>query len=630
MQLSRESKSAARTTGLHQRSDHGAGRMLLLVLLLLTMNGRAALAERGEGSRSRPNIVLLFVDDLGWGDLGYRNETFETPAIDRLAAESVDFQRAFVPNPACSPSRAALLTGLHPVRLGLLRHIPTTAKAPKATDTAAGVAAGDAGGPEFDVYGRTTKEWARLPSDPSGMRSRNWLPLDVTTYAEALAPLGYTSHFAGKWHLGHEPYHPLKQGFDTQFGTTNFGHPKSYNAPFFVNTDVLQDVREGHLTGVLTDHAVDLISRHDNSRPFMLSLWYYGVHRPPVGRADLVRHYEQQGLSGQQAVYRAQVKAVDESVGRIRAALAGRGLDKNTVVLLTSDQGSLYSNAPLRGNKREDTLCEGGTRVPLLIHYPDVFAPAKCDAAVQTTDIFPTLVELGGGQPDGNRPLDGVSLLPVLRGGTLSRTEPLIGYRSYQDLYASVRQGPWNLLAYRSGQVRLYNTVSDISEQHDVSTEQPQRVESLLASLVKWEQQMGVARYSGFPQRVADAGKATFTHLFGAQLFRRRLEKLEPTGEQLAKFDALGRQYKQEILTLREEAGISREDIKQRDRIYRALAKSDLEGDAFWRQLQQDGDFTDAQRVGFEKSKLRARQFKQDAMRLLTDEQRQRWGSTRP
>ncbi|MCR9200153.1 MAG: sulfatase [Planctomycetaceae bacterium] len=614
-------------TGSDRRTLYHSG---LVLLLVLAAHSQLTAADRNTASQSCPNIILLFVDDLGWRDLGYRNETFETPAIDRLAAESVDFQRAYVPNPACSPSRAALLTGLHPVRLGLLRHIPTTAKAGKSPGKAAGDVSGGDDGPGFDVHGRTSQQWARLPSDPSGMRSRNWLPLEETTYAETLAPLGYTSHFVGKWHLGHEPFHPVKQGFDTQYGTTNFGHPKSYNAPFFLNSDVLQNVREGHLTDVLTDHVVDLISRHDGRQPFMLSLWYYGVHRPPVGRADLVRHFERQGHTGQQAIYRAQVKAVDESVGRIRAALASRGLAKNTVVLLTSDQGSLYSNAPLRGNKRVDTLCEGGARVPLLIHYPDVFEPGRCDVAVQTTDIYPTLVELAGGQLAADRPLDGVSLLPVLHGGTLSRTEPLIGYRSYQDLYASVRQGPWNLLAYRSGQVRLYNTFSDIGEQHDVSAQQPQRVESMLTSLVNWERQMGVEEFSGFPRRVADAGKATFTHLFGAQLFRRRLEKLDPTREQLAKFDALGRKYKQEMMALRKEAGISREDIKLRDKVYRTLSQSNLEGDAFWRQLQQDGNFTDAQRMGFEESKRRARQFKQDAMKLLTKDQRRQWGSTKP
>ncbi|MEM6691606.1 MAG: sulfatase-like hydrolase/transferase, partial [Planctomycetota bacterium] len=215
----------------------------------------------------KPNIVLLFVDDLGWADLGYRNEMFETPNIDKLASESLDFTQAYVASPTCSPSRATLLTGLHPARLRMVRHIPTSPKHP-----------------DFDSFGRTKVEFNLLASDPAQFPCRNWLPLEHQTYAEALKDLGYYNLFVGKWHLGHEPFHPIHQGFDRQIGTTNWGHPKSYKSPFFKNSNVFEQEPDGYLTDQLTDETVEFINGYQADDPFMISFWYYNVHNPLVGR----------------------------------------------------------------------------------------------------------------------------------------------------------------------------------------------------------------------------------------------------------------------------------------------------------------------------------------------------------
>lgn len=586
---------------------------LLFVPLLLGFLAEFAAAAEADvpitQASNRPNVILLFVDDLGWNDLGYRNSKFETPNIDRLAAESVDFERAYVPNPACSPSRVGLLTGQHPVRHGIVRHIPTSAKFEQ---------------DGFDKFGRSDQEWTILDSDPAKFPSRNWLPLESTTYAEALGRLGYVNHFAGKWHLGHEPYHPIQQGFDTQFGTTNFGHPKSYNAPFFVNSDVLSDVNEGHLAGVLTDHCVELIGEHDQSKPFMLSLWYYGVHRPPVGRPDLVAYFKEKGYDKQDAIYAAQVKAIDESVGKIRSALKAKSLDQNTVIVFTSDQGSLYSNAPLRGNKRVDTLCEGGNRVPLFIHHPTLAAsqkPATVDTIVSTMDIFPTLVELAGGSISKFTDLDGVSLLPVVEGTSeLKRDEPLVGYRAYEDLYASVRRDQWNLLAYRSGEVKLYDVVDDVGEQNDVAAEYPNVVRSLKADLLVWEARMNVTEHSPFSDDSESAdGSIPQKHLFGAKLMRRRLVNSNPTQDTLDAFDKLSYQYTADVMKLREAAGIDSGLIKVRDKAYKQLIKTDLDqaGDEFWLKLQEMTGITDKQRVAFRETKYRSNRFKAEAKKLM-------------
>lgn len=440
------------------------------------------------GDSPQPNIVLFFVDDMGWSDLGYRNPVFESPNIDALAAESVDYQQAYIPTPTCSPSRATLLTGQHPVRLRMVRHIPNNA----------------ANG--FDKFGRTEQEFNLLATDPAQFPSRNWVPLENVTYAEALGDLGYYNLFVGKWHLGSEAYHPNKQGFDRQIGTSNAGHPKSYYPDYFVNSDVLAEETENYLTDVLTDRTVEFIEDYDRDQPFMISMWYYSVHSPHEGREDYLQHFEAQGLTGRRANYAAMVKSVDDSVGRVRAALAEKGIARETIIIFLSDQGSYFDNPPFHGGKRSDTLYEGGARVPFMINWPGVTeGHVKQESIVQSTDLFPTLVEIAGGDPSTFENLDGLSLLPTLRSPeTWTRPEPIFGYRAYEDLYASVREGDWKLLAYRSGLTKLYNIKHDMGEQHDVARDNPETRSKhalLVDALVEFEQRMGVYEFSGVTDR---------------------------------------------------------------------------------------------------------------------------------
>ena len=435
-------------------------------------------------AKDKPNIVLFFVDDLGWNNLGYRNpELFETPNIDALANDGIDFQQAYVASPTCSPSRSTLVTGKHSARLKLVRHIPAGPKHP-----------------DFDEYGRTDVEFNLWPTDPAGFPCRNWLSLEHVTYAEALKELGYYNLFVGKWHLGHESYHPIRQGFDRKIGTSNYGHPKGYYPPFAPHGEVFPEEKERYLTDKLTDETVDFINGYDNDQPFMISLWYYNVHTPNIGREDLVARFKgREGLEGKRAQYAAQVMAVDESVGRVRDALKAKRIDKKTLIIFTSDQGSLYEWPPYRGGKRVDTLCEGGARVPFIVSWPGVTEHSTSNHSItQTTDIFPTLVEIAGGDPADFENLDGVSLLTTIKdNSTLERDKPIYGYRAYEDLYVSVRQGPWKLLGYRSGKLCLYNVEEDRSEQHDLAEENPDKVQQLLKELRVWEKEMGVEEFSG-------------------------------------------------------------------------------------------------------------------------------------
>ncbi|VGO15757.1 Arylsulfatase [Pontiella desulfatans] len=452
----------------------------ILLSLLLVAAGYA-------GSRPvepQPNIVLLFVDDWGWADMGCRQpDVFETPNIDKLVGEGVDFRQAYIACPTCSPSRSTLVTGKHPARLEIVRHIPT----------------GSRQHPEFDQFGRTEQEYSLWEKDPAQFPVKNWLPLEHTTYAEALKELGYYNLFVGKWHLGHEPYHPDKQGWDKQIGTGNFGHPHGYNPPYFKNSDVYKDEKEQYLTDKLTDETVEFIEGYDKEQPFMVSLWYYTVHGPFDGRADYVEHFKAKGLEGPYAHYAAMVKSLDESVGRVRQALEKKGIADETIIILLSDQGGAFDNPPFHGGKKSDTLYEGGARVPFVFNWPGVAQPGAVNhSIVQSTDLFPTLVEIAGGDPSKFNDLDGISLVGTIRNNSeLKRPEPIVGYRAYEDLYASVREGDWKLLAYRSGALKLYNIAQDKGETNDVAQANPEKVAELKAFLVGWEKEMGVEKYSG-------------------------------------------------------------------------------------------------------------------------------------
>lgn len=430
---------------------------------------------------SQPNIVLFFVDDMGWASRTKRDKVYETPNIDQISTDGLEFESAYIPTPTCSPSRASLVTGQYAARIGMPRHIPHKKQY------------------GFDKYGRTQQIHNLWEKDPAQVPSVNWLDTDYVTYAEALKDQGYYNMFMGKWHLGHEGYHPTDQGFDKQVGATNWGHPASYYPPYFKHSDVYKEVKERYLTDKLTDDAVDFIQTYDKSKPFMLSMWYYAIHTPFEGRKDLVKHFEDKGLKGKEAHHAALVSGIDESVGRVRKALEDKGMDKNTVIIFLSDQGGILENKPFRGGKKIDTLYEGGARVPLIISWPGVTqAGATNQSIVQSTDLFPTLVEIAGGKLAKYKNLDGTSLLATIQQNSiLKRDKPLFGYRAYEDLYATVREGDWKLAAYRSGKTQLYNIVKDISEITDVSAQHPKIVKDLVAKLANWEKEMQLEQYSG-------------------------------------------------------------------------------------------------------------------------------------
>ena len=417
----------------------------------------------------QPNIVVLFVDDLGWADLGYNNSKFHTPNIDKLKSEGTYFERAYVPTATSSPSRAGLITGRESLRCGFVRHIYHT---------------------EDHLPAAQRSEFQTLASDPGRMKSRAWLPLEEITYAERLKDFGYYNYFVGKWHLGNELYFPEKQGFDELFGVTEHGAPRNYyNKPFFKTQNPFPNATDDeYLTELITEGAVNFISNHDSDQPYLLNLWYYTVHAPHYGRKDYVAEYMAAGMTKADANYAAMVRSLDNSVGEIMQALEQNGDADNTMIIFISDQGGAFQNGHLRGGKKGgDTLAEGGTRVPMIVYYPGMKGMGTTySKPVSTIDVFPTMVELASGKPCTDKQLNGMSLMPILQGGEQPDRNIFL-HRSYEDQNSALIQGDWKLIKYRSRKLELYNIANDESEQNNLAAQDTERCAAMLQILLNWQ-----------------------------------------------------------------------------------------------------------------------------------------------
>ncbi len=460
----------------------------LLCLFTAVLLPLAAKAERP------PNVVVFLVDDLGQRDVGCYGSTFyETPNIDRLAKEGVRFTEAYAACPVCSPSRAALLTGQWPQRSGITDYIGAAMK------------------PED--WKRNTK---LLPAP-----YKDRLSLDSTTLAKAMKTAGYATFFAGKWHLGPEGWWPENQGFDVNMGGIDRGGPyggKKYFSPY--GNPRLSDGPEGeHLPDRLADETNKFITAHKD-KPFFAYYSFYDVHTPLMAREDLRQKYEEKRkrlalkerwgreferdvrLTQDHAIYAAMVEAMDLAVGKVLAKLDELGLSENTLVIFTSDNGGLStsegwptSNLPLRGGK--GWMYEGGIRVPLIIRWPAARKTGSVsDAPVYGLDCFGTIMDAIGSQPPAGHKLDGVSLMPVLKGGDLPERALFWHYPHYGNQggapAAAVRRGPWKLIHWlEDDRTELFNVVDDIGETKDLSEEHAERATALKAELTRWQNEVG-------------------------------------------------------------------------------------------------------------------------------------------
>ena len=445
----------------------------------------------------KPNIVMILIDDMGWRDLQCFGSTFyETPNIDALAAEGTVFTQAYASCPVCSPSRASLMTGKYPARVGLTHYI---------------------GG----------HDWGKLMEVPYV----DHLPLEEYTLPKALRDAGYHTWSVGKWHLGEKEYYPEHQGFEVNVGGCSWGHPHDgYFAPWGIE-NLPSDVPEGtFLTDYLTDRAVELIQNKDDA-PFFLYWSHYAVHTPIQAKPEDLARFEEKSrrmkldqvnpyvegehfpcwhkrkervlrrLVQSDVPYAALIWNLDQNVGRLVQALKDCGEYENTIIVFTSDNGGLSTaegsptcNAPLSEGKGWGY--EGGVRVPLIVVGPGIAAHRWCDSPTTTPDWYPTFLELAGLPPQPQQHQDGVSIAPLLRGDTMEERPLFWHYPHYGNQggqpMAAVRRGNYKLLKFfEDNHTELYDLSQDIAESFNLTSELPDLANELETLLDAWIQEVG-------------------------------------------------------------------------------------------------------------------------------------------
>lgn len=472
---------------------------ILLLLLLLFLSGANGTASENP---TPLNFIFFLVDDLGWRDVGCYGSTFyETPHVDRLAAEGMRFSNAYAACPVCSPTRASIMAGKYPARM-------------HTTDWFGAVQ------PEEALE---QKQWNSKPLLPAAYEEQ--LPLKETTLAEALQQEGYATFFAGKWHLGEEAFWPEQQGFLINKGGCTWGHPKGargrqYFSPY--QNPRLSDGSPGeYLTDRLAEETCQFIAA-SRDKPFLAYLSFYSVHTPLMAPKERVAKFrarsEKLSPSGHRflsrdgrdvrqvqdhPVYAGMVESMDLAVGKVLRTLDELGLSENTAVFFMSDNGGLStaegtptSNLPLRAGK--GWLYEGGIREPMIVRWPGKTAPgSECAAPVISTDFYPTMLAMAGLPLRPRQHVDGRSLVPLLKQeGKLHREAIYWHYPHYGNQGGSpggaVRSGDWKLIEFFGPKrVELYNLAEDLGEDHNLAEEEPERAARMLEMLRAWQREVG-------------------------------------------------------------------------------------------------------------------------------------------
>ena len=411
-----------------------------------------------------PNVLLVLMDDMGWRDVGFMgNDLVETPHLDRLARGGVVFTQAYASAPNCAPTRACLMSGQYTPRHGIYTVV--------------------------DPRQPPGSPWHKLV----GADSAAELPTGKVTIAETLRDRGYATGFFGMWNLGRGrqgPVTPGGQGFGTVVFPETIGFAK----------DAYFDRDGNYLSDRLADEVITFMEAN-RDRPFFAYLADHAVHAPFQPPAELLAKYERKAGPDRrdEAALAATVEATDRAVGRLAAALDRLGIAGETLVIFTSDNGGARQHtAPLKGGKGE--LYEGGIRVPLVIAWPGVVKPGTTSAApVATVDLYPTLVEATGATPPRDQPLDGASLVPLLRGGPPPDRPWLFWhfpcYVGRAAPASAVREGRYKLVEFfeDGGRAELYDLEADPGEIRDLAAAEPDRAAALTRTLHAWQRETGAA-----------------------------------------------------------------------------------------------------------------------------------------
>jgi len=441
----------------------------LLTFVILNLSGVQVHSSPPE----KPNVIFFLADDLGYMDIGAFNpKTFyETPNIDGIAKKGMRFTDGYAACGVCSPTRSSIMTGKYPPRTGI-------------TDHSGGKRAG------------------KLLPAPHTVD----MALEEYTIAEAMRDAGYSTFFAGKWHLGSKQFSPNGQGFDPDLISLKGGYfPAGSKDP-----DPAVDPKNSDL---IADSAVVFINAHKD-KPFFAYLPFNAVHIPMGARPDLVEKYKNKQASapkdewGQEGenkvrlvqnnpVYAAMLEQMDSAVGRVLEAVKQNGLSDRTAIIFMSDNGGLStaeghvtSNIPLRAGK--GWLYEGGVREPVIIDVPGMTKPGStCDTPVTSTDFYPTILQLAGLPLNPKQHSDGTSLVPLLEGKPLERGPIFWHYPHYSNQggapAGAIRDGDWKLVEwFEDGRLELFNLRDDLGEKNNLATANPNKTKELHNKLIAW------------------------------------------------------------------------------------------------------------------------------------------------
>jgi arylsulfatase A len=451
---------------------------LALSLLFLGFLGSPA-----AGASSKPNLIVILADDLGWADLSsYGNTYNQTPNIDRLVQQGMRFTQAYA-GPVCSPTRANLQSGQDQARFGITQHIPGH-----------------------------RRPYAKM-IDPVVASN---LPLEVETFAERIGAAGYRTGYFGKWHLGGPGFSPTDQGWQTALEIQGNTVPVAIGG----------GTEPRRMTEFLTEKAVAFIESA-KGQPFLLQVSHYAVHIPLSTTPALLKKYQdRKPMPGYPSnpQYAGLLEELDQSVGKITETVDRLGLGENTLIVFISDNGGLEheqsgrvvtSNQPLRGEK--GSLYEGGIRIPTVVRWTGkVPAKTTCDTPIITMDWHPTLTALAGASAKKAQPQDGVSLTQLIMNPRASLSRDTLTWHlphyHHSTPASAIRRGDWKLIEFfEDGALELYNLANDLGEKNNLARREPARTKELQTALAAWRQKVGaqmpVPNPQHDPARASELGK---------------------------------------------------------------------------------------------------------------------------
>jgi len=445
---------------------------ILMISLLIMVVFAFLGCEQGQKKitqKNHPNVIVIMTDDLGYVDVGFNgSKDIPTPNIDRIAQNGVKFTNGYTPYSVCSPSRAGFITGRYQQRFGYERNAQYR------------------------------------PNDPN-----MGLPQTEKTIPEVIGQSGYTSGIIGKWHLGaHISNHPLNRGFDFFYGHLGGGHryfpeeltikdsysfsdePMSYRS--WIMRDHQPEKTDEYLTDEFSNEAVAFVEKNQKG-PFFLYLAYNAPHGPLQATQKYLDRFEQIE-NKKRKTYAAMVSAVDDGVGRLLDKLEALKISENTMIFFLSDNGGPEpkngsNNGPLREGK--SSIYEGGNRIPFAMQWPTQITPMVYEYPISSLDILPTIAELTQTPIAQDKPLDGVNIIPYLKGEKQGRPHQTFYVRKFDDDLYSVRDGDLKLVTKKKNSVKeLYNLQEDLGEENDLADAFPEVVKRLDSLRQNWDKQL--------------------------------------------------------------------------------------------------------------------------------------------